>query len=147
MIQKIEKKKFFTHSQTTCCEMMSDENETYNDTIKKKDECTINGYIRIIENESFMNHSFYMNIPRIINYLCMKFYHESKDRFHPHLHGSTYELQRAQSTVNQQMMQHILPNQLLSNIVRKGYHEWRFMIHKAINISCYRLFGCLEPQN
>ncbi len=54
---------------------------SYNDEIKTKDKLTVNGYIREAENNNLLSN----NIPLIINYFCIKYYHESKDRFDPKL--------------------------------------------------------------
>ena len=97
----------------------------YNDQMKKKDKLAVNGYVREIEDKSFKNHSFYRNIPMIINYLCMKFYHESKDRFDPKLHSSFVSIMNKSCELNRLDNYHF-ESAFLSNIVSKGVHQWRF---------------------
>ena len=72
--------------------MSNTQKESYNDKIKKADKSSVNGYIREIERKSFSNESFYKTIPMVINYLCIKYYHESKDRFDPDLHGKAVKV-------------------------------------------------------
>ena len=97
--------------------------ESYNDAIKRRDKSSVNGYIREVENESFSNHSFYKEIPMIINDLCCNYYHESKDRFHPKLHGTKLKIQTAQAIHDTSFG---INSAFLSNIVSKGIHKWRF---------------------
>ena len=100
----------------------------YNQKMKTKHKSTIDGYIRAEERKSFSNHSFYRNIPLIINHFCMKYYHESKDRFDPHLHGRDVAIisdNRAQIKLGGSQS-----SMFLSNIVNTGYHEWRFKLTK-----------------
>ena len=112
--------------------MTTERTVSYNDEIKAKDKTTINGYIREIENNVFLsdNNSFYKNIPMIINYLCNKYYHQSKDRFHPILHGKNIKV-----TANtMKMLKHMSASAFLSNVVSKHRHQWRFKIKAMSNI-------------
>ena len=108
---------------------MSNRNQSYNDKVELNDKSTVNGYIRKVENKSFRNHSFYRTIPMVINYLCMKFYHESKDRFHPELHGSNIIATDTIITKTKRGAS----SAFLSNIVTKGKHHWRFKIHRTLD--------------
>ncbi len=51
---------------------------SYNDEIKGKDKSIVNGYIRTIEQNIYP-----LIFPMVLNYLCIKYYHISKDRFDP----------------------------------------------------------------
>ena len=102
---------------------------SYNNLIKNKNKKSVDGYVREIEKKSFQNHPFYRNIPNIINYLCMKYYHESKDRFHPELHGDF--IIRADNKIAKCLYSE--SSAFLSNIVSKESHEWRFKIVKVSN--------------
>lgn len=62
-------------------------NQSYNEQVNKKDESSVNGYIREIDKNSFKKTSFYKTIPMVINYLFNQYYHEPKDKFHPDSHG------------------------------------------------------------
>ena len=97
--------------------------ESHNDGIKRRDESGVNGYIREIEKNSFSNHAFYKEIPKIINDLCCEYYHESKDRFHPKLHGTKLKMQTVQAIHDNSFGTN---SAFLSNIVSKGIHKWRF---------------------
>ena len=100
---------------------------SYNDEMKDKDKSTTNGYIREAEEKSFTNDSFYKTIPMIINYLCMKYYHESKDRFHPTLHGDGIKVSNNTAT----KIKDFPESAFLSNIVSSGLHKWKFKLNNA----------------
>ena len=111
----------------------------YNEEISLKHEITIDGYIRDIESNIFLvnDESFWENIPNVINDLCFKYYHESKDRFDPELHGQCIEL------IDEMHVKHKLekgnnnPNvAFVSNIVNpgSGIHEWTFKIGNRANL-------------
>eukprot|EP01084_Bolivina_argentea_P183626 316831_1 len=101
---------------------------TYNEQIKQRDKHTINGYMRHMEMEIFSSESFYNNIPLIINYLCVKYYHISTDRFNHALHGDnmkvtdnkiSFEFNSAYQTTSA----------FLSNTVHSGCHHWKFRLN------------------
>ncbi len=106
--------------------MITQKTISYNDEIKGKDKSTVNGYIRKIEqnNESFNN-----NIPMIINYLCINYYHISKDRFDPILHGKDITVSDNKITFKiSNKFDYSNSSAFLSNIVSNGKHQWRFKI-------------------
>eukprot|EP01084_Bolivina_argentea_P002038 3759_1 len=106
--------------------MTTEKTISYNDKIEAKDKSTINGYIRETEQNIFSsnNESFYNNIPMIINYLCIKYYHISKDRFDPILHGNGVSVSDNKITKTT----HGASSSFLSNIVSNHKHHWRFKI-------------------
>ena len=106
--------------------MAAEEGKSYNEEVKSKNKSTINGYIREIENKSFRNHSFYRAIPMIINYLCMKYYHVSKDRFHPQLHSKSLAV--TENICRTRLIDYSIDSAFLSNIVRSGTHHWKFKL-------------------
>ena len=110
--------------------MSTKNSQNYNDAIKSTNKSTINGYIREIEKKSFSNHSFYRTIPMIINYLCIKYYHESKDKFHPELHNDQITIQSDPdiATFIRRPDSFDGASLFLSNSVSKGVHHWKFKI-------------------
>ena len=97
--------------------------ESYNEHVKKKDKSTVDGYIRDVEVKLFANHSFYTAIPSVINHLCSKYYHESKDRFHP-----TFCSEMMEITNNCVTSTRCSASAFLSNAISTGIHHWRFKI-------------------
>ena len=114
--------------------MSSVNNGSYNEEVKGKDKATINGYIHEIEENTFTNGSFYRTVPMVINYLCMKFYHKSKDRFHPILHSPLISIQNNTATVNAIIYDGRVA--FLSNSVQNGVHQWEFKLNN-INDSMF----------
>ena len=112
----------FKRDPLICQTMALESEESYNEQIIKRDKSSVNGYIREIEAKSFSNNSFYRTIPICINHLCLKYCHESKDRFHPILHGKDVEI------INKEVHTRSRGycSAFLSNIVSKGIHKWRF---------------------
>eukprot|EP01084_Bolivina_argentea_P002041 3763_1 len=110
--------------------MTTEKTISYNDKIEAKDKSTINGYIRETEQNIFSsnNESFYNNIPMIINYLCIKYYHISKDRFDPILHGNGVSVSDNKITKTSWAGS---SSSFLSNIVSNHKHHWRF---KTVNL-------------
>ena len=102
--------------------MATKNKEPCNRQIKQRDKSSVNGYIREIEEKSFSNDSFYKIIPMIINYLCMKYYHESRDEFDPELHGTDMKVTDKEVS----NMKDCYRSAFLSNIVSKGIHKWKF---------------------
>ena len=100
---------------------------SYNQANKLKNELCIYGYIRRVE---FGIDSFYDYVPEIINDLCLDYYHETKDRFDPDLHGDTLD-------VTDDMIKSKIPDEhsgdvaFLSNIAKSGTHKWTFEIVKG----------------
>ena len=112
--------------------MATTKQQSYNEQVKSRNKSTINGYIREIEGKSFSNHSFYRNIPMIINYLCMKYYHQSKDRFHPELHGKDVTVIN-ENVIKQKSTGGSIQSAFLSNIVTDGIHHWTFKMGKVVH--------------
>eukprot|EP01084_Bolivina_argentea_P121779 215830_1 len=106
--------------------MATEKTVSYNDKIKAKDKLTVNGYIRRDEQNMFSsnNESSYNNIPVIINYLCIKYYHISKDKFHLILHGTNINVSDNKITMTSWQPS----SAFLSNIVSNHKHQWRFQI-------------------
>ncbi len=118
--------------------MTTEKTISYN---KGKDKSTVNGYIRKIEQNIFSsnNESFYNNIPTIINYLCISYYHISKDRFDPILHGK--HIRVSDNWISWKPYGCLLfrgSSAFLSNIVSNHKHQWRF---KIINTKTYAYIG------
>ena len=103
---------------------MSNRHKSYNEQVELKSKSVINGYVRKVQDESFTNDLFYRTIPMVINYLCMKFYHEPKDRFHPELHGA--DITATDTIITKSIW--APSSAFLSNIVSKGKHHWKFKI-------------------
>ena len=122
------KKKLFTMASSVIKKQ-----DSYNDVLKKSNKISVDGYIRQIEQNSFSIHTFYRNIPIVINYLCMKYYHESKDRFDPGLHGD--DVITTNNKITKRRYKWNSGSAFLSNIVSKDYHEWRF---EVVNFSYMR---------
>ena len=116
--------------------MSASQQPSYNDLIKNNNQKTVVGYIREIENKSFSNHPFYRNIPQIINYFCMKYYHQSTDRFDPELHGDC--ITRTDNKIAKRL--YSTSSAFLSNYVDKDYHEWRFTVMSVSNCYCDTIF-------
>ena len=128
--------------------MATDNSQSYNDQIKRKDKSAVNGYIREIEDKSFSNKdSFYKTIPMIINYLCIKYYHQSKDRFHPKLHGMHLKVTNDEITGEPSI--YSSESAFLSNVVSKGIHRWCFKIKKGVKFIgiCNNSFNFEESLN
>ncbi len=116
--------------------MITQKTMSYNDEIKGKDKSTVNGYIRNIEQNVFP-----LKIPMVLNYLCIKYYHISKDRFDPILHGKYITVSDNKITfkiINKMTFEYGSSSAFLSNIVSNGKHQWRF---KIINTQTYPYIG------
>ncbi len=107
---------------------------SYNDEIKRKDKSTVNGYIRKIEPNIFS-----LNIPMVVNDLCIKYYHISKDRFDPILHGKDITVSDNKITFKiSNKFEYSNSSAFLSNIVSNGKHQWKF---KIVNKKTYPYIG------
>ncbi len=95
---------------------------SYNDEIKGKDKSTVNGYIRTIEQNIYP-----LKFPMVLNYLCIKYYHISKDRFDPILHGKHIRVSDNWITwTPYECMLFRGSTAILSNILSNDKHQWRF---------------------
>ena len=112
--------------------------ESYNEEIRAKDEIVIDGYIRGVDFKIFSNKaSFYGQIPNIINGVCFVYYHVSKDRFDPKLHGPALSLNEECDVVTYDKKTDAFYYEnvaFLSNIVNDGIHEWRFKIENQFGL-------------
>lgn len=98
----------------------------FSDDFKERDESTVNGYFRRIEKTIFCNHPFYKFIPKSIKYVCIKFYHHPRDKFHPELHGLNIKITGDIATKTTPSFPE---SAFLCKVVSSGSHQWRFKIN------------------
>ena len=106
---------FFIHNLYRV-ERKEDVDETYSAMIRRKNRSSVDGFIREIRLNQI--------IPSDINDLCMKYYHISNDRFDPELISDTLKLEK--DTIITAKTDLSTGTALLSNIVSKGKHKWKF---------------------
>eukprot|EP01084_Bolivina_argentea_P257898 434588_1 len=125
---------------------MASQEVSYNDKIKINDEYTVDGYIRKIESKILStNSSFYSNIPHVINYVCMQYYHISKDRFDPILHSNQITI--IENICGKGDTGLSLRTAFLSNIVTKGYHHWKFKLINSGFILYLGIWKTIHDEN
>lgn len=107
---------------------------TYNDEIKKNNQFTVNGYVRQIDKSIFAvgNKSFFNNIPVVINYVVLRYYHVAKDRFDPILHAKGIKV--TEDTA-ERLNAGAHNSAFLSNVVISGIHRWRFKLQKRESLT------------
>ena len=108
---------------------MSSVPDSFDGKGKRRSKSAINGYIRDIEENLFVNHPFYDYIPDIVNALCFDYFYISKDRFDPVLHAESIVIK--ENVILNTATDVNVASAFLSNIVSEGSHEWRFKIIRS----------------
>ena len=66
----------------------------------------------------------------IINYLCMKYYHELKDKFDSTLHGTSMGV-TANNVCLRSKIDVCAKPAFLANVARVGFHHWKFEVSRG----------------